>query len=205
MTAQPLHTKLINAAAREVLGPLGLVQSGRSRLWTDDHGWWLIGVDFEPSGFSKGTYLTVSVMWLWTEEQGFGAHFGGRVHRSGGLFHHRGGEEFVAFQTEEQFAPEAHRLAGAAAERVMMYRALFADLAHIPVLLLDHRKGKTEGGPRDVYHDAYHVAVAYGLLGHAPQARAFFARACIVPATVGWHHQHNDLIQPHPHRLPHWA
>ena len=28
-----------------MLGPLGLRQKGRSRVWLDDHGWWLIAVE----------------------------------------------------------------------------------------------------------------------------------------------------------------
>ena len=59
VAAQPIHTKIITQAAREILRPKGLVQIGRSRLWTDDHGWWLINVEFQPSGVSKGSYLNV--------------------------------------------------------------------------------------------------------------------------------------------------
>jgi hypothetical protein len=36
VSAQHAHTKLLNAAAREVLAPLGAVQKGRSRTWLDD-------------------------------------------------------------------------------------------------------------------------------------------------------------------------
>jgi hypothetical protein len=43
-----------------VLTPLGLTQRGRSRLWLDDHGWWLIVVEFQPSAWSRGSHLNVS-------------------------------------------------------------------------------------------------------------------------------------------------
>ena len=44
---------------------MGLVQKGHSRTWLDDRGWFLITVEFQPSGWSKGTYLNVGATWLW--------------------------------------------------------------------------------------------------------------------------------------------
>src|SRR6202000_1719294 len=37
--------------------PLGLERRGRSRTWIDDQRWYAIVVEFQPSGFSKGSYL----------------------------------------------------------------------------------------------------------------------------------------------------
>jgi hypothetical protein len=47
---------VITAEARHVLKPLGLVRRGNSRVWIDDHGWWTIQVEFQPSAWSKGSY-----------------------------------------------------------------------------------------------------------------------------------------------------
>ncbi|WP_327170127.1 hypothetical protein OG471_00630 [Streptomyces sp. NBC_01336] len=41
--------RIITSAARESLKPLGLTRRGRSRLWIDDHRWWLGVVEFTPS------------------------------------------------------------------------------------------------------------------------------------------------------------
>ena len=58
---------LIGVVAREVLGPLGVSQRRRSRVWLDDHGWWLVTVEFQPS-VSKGLcYLNVGYQHLWVE------------------------------------------------------------------------------------------------------------------------------------------
>ena len=65
MSRRHPHTKLINAAARETLRPLGLVQEGRSRTWLDDRAWWLGIVEFQPSDWTRGSYLNVGVSWLW--------------------------------------------------------------------------------------------------------------------------------------------
>jgi hypothetical protein len=42
------HNRLVAQAAKEVLSPLGLTQKGRSRVWLDDHAWWLGVVEFQP-------------------------------------------------------------------------------------------------------------------------------------------------------------
>jgi hypothetical protein len=63
-------SRLLNAAAREVLKPIGLIQRWKSRTWIDDHGCWLIVVNFESSAFSKGSYLAVSADSFGTTEIG---------------------------------------------------------------------------------------------------------------------------------------
>lgn len=59
----PPHQQVLTRLATELLGPAGLVRRGRSRTWLDDHGWWVGVVTLEPSGFSRGTHLTVGVTW----------------------------------------------------------------------------------------------------------------------------------------------
>ncbi|WP_405392594.1 hypothetical protein OG596_35290 [Streptomyces sp. NBC_01102] len=56
--------RIISSAARESLKPLGRARRGRSRLWIDDHGWWLGAVEFTPSRIA-GSGLCVGAMWLW--------------------------------------------------------------------------------------------------------------------------------------------
>lgn len=58
-------SSLIETAAADGLGPLGLVQYGRSRSWVDDHNWWLINVEFQPSQRGKGCCVNVGEQHLW--------------------------------------------------------------------------------------------------------------------------------------------
>jgi hypothetical protein len=109
----PPHTRLLTMAARRTLRPLGLCQRGRSRLWLDDQGWWLVVVEFQPSSWSKGSYLNVGAMWLWYEKDYFSFDDGHRV------------EDFAPFEDEAQFFPIAEGLARRAAQEVMRYRALY--------------------------------------------------------------------------------
>jgi hypothetical protein len=55
------HNKLLKKIASEKLLPHGIVQEGKSRNFLYDNGWWIIIVEFQPSSFSKGTYLNIGV------------------------------------------------------------------------------------------------------------------------------------------------
>lgn len=58
------HDKIIAEAAKAALRSLGFQRKGRSRTWLADHGWWLTIVEFQPSAWSKGSYLNVAAHWL---------------------------------------------------------------------------------------------------------------------------------------------
>jgi hypothetical protein len=59
------HSGLIRTAAKAALSPLGFQQKGRSRVWFADRGLWMLLVEFQPSGFGKGSYLNIGASWLW--------------------------------------------------------------------------------------------------------------------------------------------
>lgn len=73
------HNKVIRAAAKSALTPLGLKQQRNSRIWYDDRGWWALVVEFQPSGFQRGSYLNVGVVWMFYESEHWAFDIGGRV------------------------------------------------------------------------------------------------------------------------------
>ena len=151
------HSKLLTAAARSALRPLGLVQKGRSRTWLDDQGWWLGVVEFQPSSYSRGSYLNVGVNWLWNPKDYLSFNYGHRVHFDDG-------SQYVEYESDEQFAPLAEKLATAAAEKVLHYRQLFPTVAaSAAVLSLGERAW-------------IHAAIALGLNRDSQEARVMFAR-----------------------------
>ena len=93
--------------------PCGLFQKGRSRTWLGDQMWWMVVVEFQPSSWSRGSYLNVGCMWLWNIKEHISFDVGYRV------------DGFLPFENEEQFGPVAERLAVAALEKVREYRRLF--------------------------------------------------------------------------------
>jgi hypothetical protein len=98
------HSTLITAAARDALRQLGLSRKGRSRTWLDDQGWWLGVVEFQPSSWSRGTYLNVGVNWLWNVKDYITFDVGGRV-----AFPQS--QQFLELKSEEQFKDAVRELA----------------------------------------------------------------------------------------------
>jgi hypothetical protein len=119
-----VHSKLLTIAARSILRPMGLVQKGRSRIWLDDRQWWVCVVEFQPSSWSRGSYLNVGCMWLWLVKDYVSFDLGHRV------------EHFHEFQDEQQFKTESMDLAARAAQEVTRGRLLSATRSYRRVAVL---------------------------------------------------------------------
>jgi hypothetical protein len=117
----PDHNRLLISAAKAELLPIGCAQKGRSRTWLDDHEWWVGVVEFQPSAWSKGSYLNVGVCWLWYEKDYYsfdaalGAH-GSRV------------ESFHEFDGTDAFASSARVLSQRARDEVLALREQLSSL-----------------------------------------------------------------------------
>src|SRR5438105_812660 len=98
------HGRLIAAAAKAALAPLGCRRKGQSRLWYSDQRFWIISVEFQPSAWSKGSYLNVGVSWLWSP--GRGIDISTRP------------VDFVAYENVNQFQPLIEKVAKRGAEEV---------------------------------------------------------------------------------------
>ena len=126
------HDRLIADAAKAVLGPLDFRRKGRSRVWFADHGWWLTVVQFQPSAWSKGSYLNVAAHWLWSETDPFSFDFGGRV------------AEFVEYVSEAQFTAAAARLAESAAHEAQRLGHRFGSLTATANVLLNEARTRSQ-------------------------------------------------------------
>ncbi|MGW8365287.1 hypothetical protein ACWGK1_32645 [Streptomyces wedmorensis] len=159
--------RIITSAARESLKPLGLAQRGRSRLWIDDHGWWLGVVEFTPARIS-GSGLYVGAMWLW--------------HDVGHLAFHvdavRIGSEL--FRTEEQFTPLALELSRQAAANVTGLREKFPALSDVARYLTSRpvRRG--------YFWDSFDAGIAAALIGDPDMAHDHFERGLREDALAPW-------------------
>ncbi len=110
---------LIAAVASDHLAPLGLIRKGRSRTWIDDHGWWLINVEFQPSSGRVGCYLNIGDQHLWVV----------RPHLTfDGMERPVGAAAFVAFNgDEEAFAQSMAHVAKVAIEAIRRRRDAHGD------------------------------------------------------------------------------
>ncbi len=116
MTSPAPHESLIRAAAKLHLAPLGFRQKGRSRVWLRDHGWWLSIVEFQPSSWSKGSYLNVACMWLWCPHGHLAFHVCERLGR------------YAEFVDHASFQPAADGLARLAAEGSLKNEPRFSNI-----------------------------------------------------------------------------
>lgn len=116
------HDKIINTAAKKILAPHGLFRKGTSRVWLDDNGYFMVQVEFQPSGWSKGSHLNVGIGFLWEKcrelNDLLSFDFGYRV------------KGFVPYREEDDgFEVEMERFAETALQKVMEYRK-FKDMTY---------------------------------------------------------------------------
>lgn len=171
MAAQSAATKLVTQAAREHLQPLGLQQRGGSRLWLDDHGWWVVVVAFESPAHEQGAGLSVFADFLWHGSDYVAFAVGGRVGEQGSPFDQDDRRELVCRLDADEAGFERcmATLAGRAAEEVAAWRERFPSLERWAEYL-DQTAGRDEWR-------RYDAAVAAALTGDAKNARKWFRRA----------------------------
>ena len=119
------HNKIINSAAKKILSPHGIFRKGSSRIWLDDNDYFLTVIEFQPSGYDKGSYLNVGLTFLWEATEGLNDalvfEFGDRVMING--------HQFVSYQNDEMFSEAMERFASEALKRAEEYRK-FKDLEY---------------------------------------------------------------------------
>ena len=126
------HNIIIRSLCKELLLPLGVIQKGSSGLYLDDNGCYLTMVEFQPSGWSKGTHLNVGIHFLWKMQEylSFDAYIG-RSSRVG---------SFVQYLSDEQFEAKARELVSLAKEQVLFYR----DARNVRKALMNMHGGRHE-------------------------------------------------------------
>ena len=160
------HNKIISAEARAALGPIGCIRVGRSRLWLDDHGWWVGIVEFQPSGWTKGSYLNVATSWLWHEDNplAFSESWGERP--------------FHEYESDVQFCAAMRSHAALAKDEILRMRDRFASLE----LVASHLGARNIG---NIWCD-YDAAIAFGLLGNTKMSAERFEAVLAANHAVEW-------------------
>ena len=128
-----VHNKIINQTAKEILSPHGIFQKGKSRLWIDDNGWFLTIIEFQPSGWSKGSYLNVGLHFLWTETDYI--TFGFSYKNNTRIFFNNG-KQFIWYENDKQFVEESKALVQMALDKALYYRQ-YKDLDYAKKQILE--------------------------------------------------------------------
>ncbi|MER9254692.1 DUF4304 domain-containing protein [Mesorhizobium sp. M0598] len=152
------HGRIIASQAKIVLQPAGFQRKGKSRIWIADRGFWLSVVEFQPSSWSKGTYLNVAVHWLWgslPETVTFD-----RPQRIG---------QFVPFESPAQFLLAVDQMAKKAVEIDQVHRSMFPSVQATATILVNELQPGAYGE-----WAAFHAGVAAGLAGDFESARRLF-------------------------------
>lgn len=163
MVSNSEHGKLIAAAAKKALLPLGCIRKGQSRLWYSDQRYWAIWIEFQPSGWSKGSYLNIGTSCFW--------------HAGGGFFPVYRPIDFIPFESGEQFTPLIENMAAVAAREVINMRERFRTLDDIQRYLLS--QPLRDGWP------VQNAAISSWLLGDIERSRSLFRRMADWP-TYGY-------------------
>jgi hypothetical protein len=156
--------RILAAAAKRTLAPLGFRRKGRSRVWLADRGFWLSVVEFQPSHLGKGSYLNVAAHWLWGAMPDV-LSFDYFLERP---------KLWIEFRDEAQFKPLAQHLVEQAAEESRHLETRIATLAELAVTLVAR---ETSFGDRAGGWTAFDTAVASALVGDMQTANRWFALA----------------------------
>jgi hypothetical protein len=161
--------RAFDAAARAALEPLGLMRLDDS-TWLDDHGWWVVAVDFETIG-ARGTRLVMYADFLWHVRDRPERSVSARVRERGRLLDQDGRELACEARGDDvDVAPVAARMADRAAVEVHAWREAFPSLRSWSAYL---DGAATDGGGLWREYDA---AIASALAGEGERARRWFDR-----------------------------
>lgn len=152
------HNKIIAAAAKAELGPLGFKRQGQSRLWLKDHGFWLNAVGFKPSRWSISVDLDNAAHWIW----------GGAGFMS--LNYVMPGGSHTEFENEDQFNAAVTDIARSAAASAQAIDDKFASFDAIAQFVIAEAKGSERMRPSWF---GYYAGVAAGIQGDLQEAELF--------------------------------
>jgi hypothetical protein len=160
------HDTIIAQIAKGTLGALGFQRKGRTRTWMADHGWWANVVEFQPSQWSKGSYLNVAAHWLWSSSEHLSFDYGGRL------------VEHIQYVSDEQFKDAASGLVKEAEREALRLSQQFVSLSATAVILLGEERKLTDKGRRSASAEwmAHHAGIAAGLSGLTTEAHDMFSR-----------------------------
>jgi len=161
-------------------------------MWVADRGWWLHNVEFQPSGFSVGSYLNVGLQHLWHVQDYRSFSYSSREPIEGA-------GQFVQFTGDEAaIQAQANVVAKSARQAVeRQVREVGDGPAHLRWLAQQPSSG----------WEALNAAIAVGLLGDLPHAqRMLIDLASRMDRTIGWQDTFADdclalAAEPDQHRF----
>lgn len=158
------HNKIIKETANEILSPHGILQKGQSRIWVDDNGWYLTVIEFQPSSRARGSYLNVSLFFLWNQRDHITFDFAVGSSR---VSDPKGRQIFIEYEEDAQFKAGAAFLANLALEKALYYRK-FRDPAFADKYFLRRQRR-----PQPTYFDVWNRMIYCLITGNQKAGKYF--------------------------------
>lgn len=111
------HNKLLKKIAKERLKDYRITQKGQSRVFLQDNGWYNIMIEFQPSSWSKGTYLNIGVDFNFFPREYPAFEYESRQ------------KNFVEFKNQEQFEQTVNDLCNFTITKVEELNSKFQDFS----------------------------------------------------------------------------
>ncbi|MBL9046413.1 MAG: hypothetical protein JNK34_03750 [Tabrizicola sp.] len=168
------HNQKIKNIARSVLRPAGISQRGKSRFWFDDRGWYATCIEFQPSGWSKGTYLNTAIMWFWKPKD-YWSHDTNSER-----------QPFVSAENERDFEIAVTSMSQIALNRSLENRRCLTNPAEACRMI-----------ERGVVMDwaEYHLGIASGLANKMDKAAFHLRRVINLTSDFAWVKERNEDIK----------
>ncbi|SHH24297.1 hypothetical protein [Flavobacterium defluvii] len=151
------YSRIINKIAKEKLRPYGIIQKGKSRLWLDDQGWYIILIEFQPYSGRRGSTLNVGANFNWYNQNYFSFDIG-----------YRQNVEFAEYKNEDQFSQQIELYCDKAIEIVLDYRNKL-DNNHRKNFILNH------AFTSESLWGNYHKGTILGIIGEADEMKKYYS------------------------------
>ncbi len=162
------HNKIIIKTATELLKIHGITRKGQSRIFLDDHCWFITIIEFQPHRWERGTFLNVGVNFNWYENDYFSFDIGNRE------------TPFIEFTDEETFQIEIENLCALALKKANEYKE------SLKTAQAAHEKISNFEFVSDTLWGNYHKGIISGLIGDFNSMKNYFEKLLNVEHNVEW-------------------
>lgn len=167
------HNKLLKKIAKDRLKLYGIVQKGQSRSFHCDKGWITFMIEFQPSSWSKGSYLNVGLDFHFYPREHFAYSYVNRV------------SDFIEFTDEEQFVKAVNELCDKAIKHFQLLERKFKDI-WTAIETIEKEKEKS--------YYAFDLAILYALTGNYEQALPKLIQMREAECEFDWHFERRKVV-----------
>ena len=123
MTTTIDHNKLLKKIAKARFKQTDIRQEGQSRTFLQDNFWFTTLIEFQPSGYDKGTFLNIGADFNFYPRDHFAFSYGYRE------------KEFIKFESESQFENAVNNLCDLTLKRTLEIQSQLETYAKTAIIL----------------------------------------------------------------------